>query len=130
MRRKWSRAERGEPREGSALQRRRRIAADLELRGVSAAVAEPLAERLAALCPKLDAEEYAAALSGAAAVFDVVREGFQSLEHSSRDIDEIQRLMQGFAGELRKLEEGLRIVSAYVLRMHSKATKERGGVLH
>ncbi len=62
--------------------------------------------------------------------YEVYREDCEALAHSSRDIDEIQRLMQGFAGELRKLEEGLRIVSAYVLRMHSKASRERRGLLH
>ncbi len=65
-----------------------------------------------------------------AAAYQVYREDCEALADSSRDIDEIQRLMQGFAGELRKLEEGLRIVSAYVLRMHNKACGERGRVLH
>ena len=46
----------------------------------------------------------------------------------ARDVEEIRRLMEGFASELQKLEEGLRIVSAYVGRMQSKAGRERGAV--
>ena len=42
----------------------------------------------------------------------------------------VERLMQGFAGELLKLEEGLRIISAYVLRMHNRASRDGGGILH
>jgi hypothetical protein len=113
-----------------ATHRRSRIRADLESKGISPTFSACLAERLEAMNPEPGSDAYAAVLDGAAAVFDVYREDCRALEHSSRDIDEIQRLMQGFAGELRKLEEGLRIVSAYVLRMHSKATKERAGVLH
>ena len=112
------------------LRRRSRIRADLEGRGVGSAFSEPVAERLEEVAPDLSSAEYAAALEGVAAAYEVYREDCEALAHSSRDIDEIQRLMQGFAGELRKLEEGLRIVSAYVLRMHSKASRERRGLLH
>ncbi len=112
------------------LRRRSRIRADLEGKGVGSAFSEPVAERLEEVAFDLSSSEYAAALEGVAAAYDVYREDCEALAHSSRDIDEIQRLMQGFAGELRKLEEGLRIVSAYVLRMHSKASRERRGLVH
>ncbi len=112
------------------LRRRSRIRADLEGKGVGSAFSEPVAERLEEVALDLSSSEYAAALEGVAAAYDVYREDCEALAHSSRDIDEIQRLMQGFAGELRKLEEGLRIVSAYVLRMHSKASRERRGLVH
>lgn len=112
------------------LRRRGRIRADLESRGVSSSYSDPVAERLEEVALDFSSSEYSAALEGVAAAYDVYREDCEALAHSSRDIDEIQRLMQGFAGELRKLEEGLRIVSAYVLRMHSKASRERRGLLH
>ncbi len=97
---------------------------------MGSAFSEPVAERLAAVALDLSSSEYAAALEGVAAAYDVYREDCEALAHSSRDIDEIQRLMQGFAGELLKLEEGLRIISAYVLRMHNRASRDGGGVLH
>jgi hypothetical protein len=86
-----------------------------------------LAERLEPVTESLSSDAYDAALDGVAAACDVCVEDLRVLEHRSQDVDEIQRLMQGFAGELRKLEEGLRIVSAYVLRMHDKASKEQVG---
>ena len=113
-----------------AVRLRSRIRADLESRGVDSGYSDPVAERLEEIALGLSSSEYAAALEGVAVAYDVYREDCEALAHSSRDIDEIQRLMQGFAGELRKLEEGLRIVSAYVLRMHSKASRERRGLLH
>ena len=113
-----------------AAGRRRRIRADLENKGVSPGFSEPLAKRLERLRAEPGSETYAAALEGAAAAYDAYRGDADSLEDRSRDIEEIQRLMQGFAGELLKLEEGLRIISAYVLRMHNRTTRNGGGVLH
>jgi hypothetical protein len=110
--------------------RRRRIRSDLESLGMSPLVSEPVAERIDAVGAAPGSDAYRAALDGAAAAWQVYRGDCESLEQSSRDIAEIQRLMQGFAGELRKLEEGLRIVSAYVLRMHDKASRERRGAIH
>jgi hypothetical protein len=107
-----------------------RIQKDLESLGVSSAFSEAVAERISILASELDRETYSAVLDGVAVAFDAHRGDCETIEERARDIDEIQRLMKGFAGELRKLEEGLRIVSAYVLRMHSKARGERGRVLH
>jgi hypothetical protein len=112
-----------------AAGRRQRIRTDLENRGVSPVFSEPLAQRLERLRSEPGSDTYAAALEGAAAAYDAYRGDAELLEERSRDIEEIQRLMQGFAGELLKLEEGLRIISAYVMRMHSKATRDGGGVL-
>jgi hypothetical protein len=46
------------------------------------------------------------------------------------DVEELQRLMRGFAGELRKLEEGLRILSAYVTRMRHRSESGEERTLH
>lgn len=112
-----------------AVGRRQRIRADLENKGVSPVFSEPLAQRLERLRSEPGSDAYAAALEGAAAAYDAYRGDAELLEDRSRDIEEIQRLMQGFAGELLKLEEGLRIISAYVMRMHHKATRNGGRVL-
>jgi hypothetical protein len=128
MRRKQS-AEKHE-RTPRAVRRRRQIRQDLESLGLSAEFSEPAAARLEAMGLELGTDAYSAALGGAAAAFDVYREDCEELAGHSRDVDEIRNLMQGFAGELRKLEEGLRTVSAYVLRMHRKATGDRRGALH
>ena len=110
--------------------RRQRIRADLENKGVNPGFSEALAQRLERLRREPGSESYAAALEGAAAAYDAYRGDAELLEDRSRDIEEIQRLMQGFAGELLKLEEGLRIISAYVLRMHNRASRDGGEALH
>jgi hypothetical protein len=110
--------------------RRQRIRADLENKGVNPGFSEALAQRLERLRREPGSESYAAALEGAAAAYDAYRGDAELLEDRSRDIEEIQRLMQGFAGELRKLEEGLRIISAYVLRMRNRATRDGDGAFH
>ena len=48
-----------------------------------------------------------ATYEGVRAAYEAHLSDCEALEESARNIDEIQRLMQGFAGELRKLEEGL-----------------------
>ena len=100
------------------------IAEDLERLGLRGAAMARLATRLEASCQDLDPDAYAAALAGAVAAFDTTGSS------EAEDVREIQRLMEGFAGELRKLEEGLRIVSAYAVRMQDRARRERRGLLH
>jgi len=100
------------------------IAEDLERLGIRGALGTRLAARLEGRCQDLDAVAYAAALEGAAAAFDAAGNA------EAEDVREIQRLMEGFAGELQKLEEGLRIVSAYVVRMQERARRDREGLLH
>jgi hypothetical protein len=120
----------GRRRSTRAAGRRRRIRTDLESMGVGPELSERLAQRLERLRPEPGSDVYAAALEGAAAAYDASRGDAELLEDRSSDIEEIQRLMQGFASELLKLEEGLRIISAYVLRMHNRASRDGGGILH
>lgn len=108
----------------------RRICADLESRGVSPEFSQPVAERLAPTLSRLSPEQYAEVLDGVAVAYGVRSEDRDALSSGAREIEEIQRLMRGFASELRKLEEGLRILSAYAVRMRSQATRDGGGTLH
>jgi hypothetical protein len=109
---------------------RRRIRADLEQRGVGQELSLPIAARLAPLLKTASSRTYGAALDAAAAAFCLAREGDGLAPDRAGDVAEIQRLMLGFTDELRKLEEGLRILSAFVLRMRTRAGLEGDGVLH
>jgi len=116
-----------------ASRRRERIRSDLEGKGIHPDFSATVAEKLEPLSAERGTSAYSAALEGVAAAYAVVSGEIDALATSRRNVDEIQRLMKGFAGELRKLEEGLRIVSAYVGRMHDKATSDkssRGEILH
>jgi hypothetical protein len=115
---------------GTGPRPRQRIRADLERRGVSEALADPLADRLEEFARQLTASEYHAALLATTATCEVMQQGASDLESRCRDVREIQHLMQGFAGELRKLEEGLGIVSAYLVRLRSTADGDPGGHVH
>jgi hypothetical protein len=105
--------------------RRRRIRVDLERKGVSPEFSEPVADRLAVIASDFTSTEYAAVLDGVAAAYGVHREDSEA----AGDAAEILRLMQGFSGEMRKIEEGLRVLSAYAQRMQSRADKS-SEVLH
>ncbi|MDH3213986.1 MAG: hypothetical protein OEM05_16025 [Myxococcales bacterium] len=106
--------------------RRRRIRADLESKGVAPEFSQPVADRLAEIVPDFSSAEYGAVLDGVAAAFGVHQREFDP----AGDVQEIEHLMDGFANELRKLEEGLRILSAYVHRMRTRATRGSAATLH
>lgn len=110
--------------------RHSRIRADLERHGVAPEFSQPVADRLNRIASDLSPQEYAAVLTGVAAAYGVHRDDADAAGQSSNDVEEIQRLMLGFAGELRKLEEGLRILSAYVTRMRSRADASAPRTLH
>jgi len=110
--------------------KKRRIRADLESRGLPREIAQPVATRLAPLLKASSARAYGAALDVAAAAVEVARDDAGPENDRAGDVAEIQRLMLGFTDELRKLEEGLRILSAFVLRMRTRAGFDGDGVLH
>ncbi len=106
--------------------RRSRIRADLESKGVAPEFSQPVADRLADIAPDFSSGEYEAVLDGVAAAYGVHQRDFDT----AGDVYEIQRLMDGFTGELRKLDEGLQILSAYVHRMRARATRGNAATLH
>jgi hypothetical protein len=99
---------------------RARIDQDLERLGVSEVLREALGRRLEALSPTLSDEAYEAALAGVAAAQDVHQLATESFERTLRDYQEIQRLLGAFGGEMKKLDEALRVLSTYVQRMRSR----------
>lgn len=113
-----------------AASRRDQILEDLERHGVSPEFSQTVADRLRKIAPDLSAEEYAAVLTGVAAAYGVHCDDAEAAGQSAQGVGEIQRLMHGFAGELRKLEEGLRILSAYVKRMRGHADSDTTHTLH
>ena len=109
-----------------SARRRSRIRADLESKGVAPEFSQPVADRLADIAPDFSSGEYEAVLDGVAAAYGVHQRDCDT----AGDVNEIQHLMDGFSGELRKLEEGLQILSAYVHRMQTRATRGNAATLH
>jgi hypothetical protein len=106
-----------------------RIREELERRGVSAEFSGSVSSRLREIAGDLSAAEYAAVLEGVAAAYGVHRE---CESRSTRaESKEIHRLVQDFAVELKKLDEGLRILSAYLVRLRERSRRHSNGlVLH
>ena len=105
--------------------RARRIRSDLEGRGGAPPFSLLVARRLGAISSDLTEGEYDAVLNGVAAAYRVHAEACDVPVENAVDVNEIQRLAEGFAGELHKLEEGLQILSAYVVRLGARVS--RGG---
>ncbi|HKA16230.1 MAG TPA: hypothetical protein VKH41_14500 [Myxococcota bacterium] len=82
---------------------------ELEQLGVSPGEAAPLAECLIRLSRDLPEREYRALLEGVILGQRAAREPARS--------PELQHMLEDFAVELQKLDEGLRVLAAYVKRL-------------
>ena len=100
-----------------------RLRSDLELRGIDSSLCRALAQRIAPRAAELSSDAYPAFIDGVAAV--------ESEPRSEAGAAEIQRLVQDFAIELKKLDEGLRLLSSYLLRIRDRTLQPpRGRVIH
>lgn len=99
------------------------IRADLERIGVAPEFSRSVSERLVRFSDELDSETYDAVLSGVAVAYGIHRKGLEGFRKTAADLDEVQRLMGGFASELRKLDEALRTLAAYVARMRTQTAE-------
>lgn len=93
---------------------------ELERLGLAPAEAGPLAERLAQLYRELPEREYRALLEGIAIGRRAVR---------APRSPELARMLEDFASELQKLDEGLRLLTAFLARLREQ-TLEPARTLH
>lgn len=106
---------------GAGRRRARRLRVDLERRGVPAVLASAVSERLEPRAGALDAVAYQAVLDATCTAW-----GAQRKATPPDAAQEIQRLVQDFAVELQKLDEGLRLLSTYLLRIRDRARSDEG----
>ena len=104
----------------AAQQRRERIRADLARRGVASDFSVSICDRLAPFSEDLTPELYDAVLSGVAMAYSVHRRGVEASRENGPDVREVERLMGGFVSELRKLDETLETLAAYVSRLRTQ----------
>lgn len=108
--------------------RAERIRADLERRGVSSDFSRRISEGLEPFTDELEPNVYEAVLSGVTMAYGVQRrretgapEAVRAGSPPSRsELDEMQRLMGEFGNELRKLDEALELLAAYLTRMRAQ----------
>ena len=109
---------------------RNRIRLDLARLGLDDELSETLARKLEPTVAKLSDEESAAVLSSVAAAYEEPREEADAQRINSLEIADVQRLMHGFREEVQKLDEGLRVLSAYVSRLRQRSTPNADETLH
>jgi len=109
---------------------RERVSRDLQMRALSAAAADALAERVACEVEGQNPHDYERTLDGVALGFRVQGGLADDLSQNSADLQEIERLMTSFAGELNKLDEVLEVLAAYLRRMRTVSPARRSTILH
>jgi hypothetical protein len=103
---------------------------DLENLGVAPQLSESVAQRLEGTVGKLSPQEYRAVLGSVAAAYGERSEEGGLPGALAEDFADVQRLMQGFSEEVQKLDEGLRMLSAYVSRLRKRGARSPVDTLH
>jgi len=98
------------------------LCGELEQLGLARADAGPLAERLARLARALPEHEYRALVEGVVLGQRLARRGAPT--------PELCRILEDFAAEIQKLDEGLRLIAAYLSRLREHTAKEHLHALH
>ncbi len=118
------------PLKPASKENRRRIRADLERWGVPPEFSRSISIRLGAISDGLTPDVYEAVLASVAIAHRTHGERLEVAAAREGDLSEIKRLMNGFVNELKKLDEALQILSAYVGRMRKSAITGHTGKLH
>ena len=109
---------------------RERIRADLERRGVGPAYSKVISSHLERVSEGLSPKAYEAVLASVVLAHGGRHAEAEPTAARPHDLSELRRLMNGFAGELRKLDEAMQILSAYVRRIRKSARVAGGDTLH
>jgi len=109
---------------------RDRLRRDLEARGVDPLFADAVLTRVALVSQDAAEPSWEAIVEGVEVAYRVHRNGQESLRRSLRDLSELSRLVEDFGGELKKLDEGLKMLAAYLGRMRKQVCSEGREILH
>lgn len=106
------------------------IQSDLETRGVAKPLARRLAEAIAKRTSSLDGGRYQAVVAGIALAVTAQSREIAQLRRAADELGEVQRLLCSFTDELKKLDEALETLAAYVVRMKNPQPAAPRRVLH
>ena len=98
--------------------------------GVSENWAERLAEKLIPAEQQLGSGSASALMLGASLTFAELAEERAMVQRNLQEVNEVERLLGAFSGELEKLDEVLEVLAAYAQRMRAKPAKQSRRVLH
>jgi hypothetical protein len=108
---------------------RERLRSDLERLGLVAEEIAMVSHRLEPMLESFSAEQYGALIAGIAAGSGR-REDVDAGRCWSDDVGDVERLMEGVREEVQKLDEGLRMLSAYVTGLRRRSQHRKGSTLH
>jgi hypothetical protein len=107
------------------------IQADLVARGLEPGLARRLARAIEKRSPVLDAGRYQGVVAGIALAVTAQRREVEQLRKAADELGEMKRLVTSFTDELKKLDEALETLAAYVVRMKNpQPAPPNGRVLH
>jgi hypothetical protein len=99
-----------------------RLRSDLRRLGLGSAEIDAISRKVEPLLVSDSAEQYGALLAGVAAGVGC-RDDFDPHFDSPRDVADVERLMHGVREEVQKLDEGLRMLSAYVTGLRRRSQR-------
>ena len=114
--------------ENAAL--RDRVSSDLQARGGAGPAADVLAGLVARDLEVQNKHDCVRILDGVALGFRARSTITEDRSRSAKDLQEIERLMSSFAGELTKLDEVLEVLAAYLRRMRTASSGSGSRILH
>lgn len=107
------------------------IQADLVARRVEPALARRLAQAIEKHTSSLDGPRYQGVVAGVALAVTAQRREVEQLRKAADELGEVKRLLGNFTDEMKKLDEALETLAAYVVRMKNpQPTPPSGRVLH
>ncbi|MCA9511925.1 MAG: hypothetical protein R3E88_18925 [Myxococcota bacterium] len=107
-----------------------RVREDLEREGVLGDEGTRLASAVVDALLASGPDGYADLLRGIRLAHQVRTDAAADLARSHRELRQLDRLMRGFATELRKLDEVVEVLSAYLRRMRTTAGEATRHTLH
>lgn len=109
---------------------RRDIRGELARRGVGDGFASAVSEALEPFAGELPPEHVEAVIAGVTLAWGVHRRSVEAFRRTATDLEEVQRLLTSFAGELHKLDEALEVLAAYAARLRTQTRTTPTRVLH
>lgn len=106
------------------------IRGELERRGVGDGFARAVSEQLEPFATELSPEHVEAVIAGVMLAWGVHRRSVESFRRTAADLEEVQRLLSSFAGELHKLDEALEMLAAYAARLRTQTGPVPARTLH
>ena len=94
-----------------------------------ARASETLARRLESTAEEWSDDEHRVVVGDLPTAYGMCRED-DALDISTENLADVERLMQGVREEVQKLDEGLRMLSAYVARLRRRTAAGVSETLH